>query len=153
MCLHQLKNGIGNGQSSTGLEYRLERTLPPNVPDTHIHADFHVCLENQLKTLPISTHHPFPPQLVLSAWIASLLSSELATWQRSLWCFRKHLVVFFFNWKIITLQYYVAFCYTTMWISCKYTYIPSLLSLPPNPPPSHSSRSSNTEHLAEILVL
>ena len=46
---------------------------------------------------------------------------------------------------MIALQCCVNFCCTS-WISCKYTYILSLLSLPPTPLPSHSSRSSwNTE--------
>ena len=33
-----------------------------------------------------------------------------------------------FNCRIIALQFCAGFCHTTMWISCKYTYIPSLLS-------------------------
>ena len=36
-----------------------------------------------------------------------------------------------FNWKIIALQCCVSFWYTTVWISYKYTYIHSLLSVPP----------------------
>ena len=38
---------------------------------------------------------------------------------------------FILNWRIIALPCCVAFCHTTMSISQKYTYIPSL------PPPSH----------------
>ena len=34
-------------------------------------------------------------------------------------------LVFFLNWSIIALQCCVGFCHS-MWISCKYTYIPSL---------------------------
>ena len=41
----------------------------------------------------------------------------------------------FFIWKIIALQAYVSFCYTT-WISYMYTYIPSLLSLSPTAHPT-----------------
>ena len=40
----------------------------------------------------------------------------------------------FLIWKIIALQCCVGFCYTTTWISYKYTYIPLLLSLPPTQP-------------------
>ena len=46
------------------------------------------------------------------------------------------------NWTELTvaLQYFVSFCCTMKWISCMFTYIPSLLdlppaSLPPNPGP------------------
>jgi len=36
-----------------------------------------------------------------------------------------------FNWRIISLQYCVDFCHTTMWFSPRYTYVPSLFNLPP----------------------
>ena len=44
---------------------------------------------------------------------------------------------FIFNWGIIALQYYVGFCHTSTLISHRYTYVPSILSLPPtsHPPP------------------
>ena len=41
-----------------------------------------------------------------------------------------------FNWGIIALQCCVRFCYTTMWISSKYSSLPFLLSLSPTPIPS-----------------
>ena len=46
------------------------------------------------------------------------------------------LSVYFFNWRKVALQCCVGFCHTTMQISHNYTYIHSLLSLPPlfNPP-------------------
>ena len=52
--------------------------------------------------------------------------------------------LFLFNWKITALQRRVSFCCTTMSISCKCTYIPSLLRLPATLPsqPSGSSHSS-----------
>ena len=39
-----------------------------------------------------------------------------------------------FFWRVIALQFCVGFCCIIMWISCKQTYISSLLSLPPTPP-------------------
>ena len=40
-------------------------------------------------------------------------------------------LIFFFNWRIIALQNCVVFCQTSSWISHRYTYVPSLLTLPP----------------------
>ena len=37
---------------------------------------------------------------------------------------------FIFNWRIIALQYCVAFCHTLTWIIHRYTYVPSLLNTP-----------------------
>ena len=42
---------------------------------------------------------------------------------------------FFFNWRILSLQCCVGFCHTVMWISHRYTYVPSLLNLPPTSQP------------------
>ena len=36
-----------------------------------------------------------------------------------------------FYWRVIALQNFVVFCQTSTWISHRYTYIPSLLNLPP----------------------
>ena len=38
---------------------------------------------------------------------------------------------YFFYWRIIALQNFAVFCQTSAWINHKYTYIPSLLKLPP----------------------
>ena len=43
--------------------------------------------------------------------------------------------LFFFNWRIIALQNFVVFYWTSTWISHRYLYIPSLLNLPPHPTP------------------
>ena len=39
--------------------------------------------------------------------------------------------LFIFKWRIIALQYCLGFCQTSTWISHMYTYVPSLLNLPP----------------------
>ena len=54
------------------------------------------------------------------------------------------LFVCFCYWGIVALQYRVSFCCTMKLISCIYTYIPSLMSLPPLPP-NHPSRSSQSD--------
>ena len=54
---------------------------------------------------------------------------------------RRHLYVYFIylflNWSKIALQCCVSFWCTVKWISYMYTYIPSLLDLPPTPHPTH----------------
>jgi len=62
---------------------------------------------------------------------------------------------FFFYWWKIALQFCVGFCHTTMWISHNYTYIPSLLGLPPQPHPTLSPptvRSSQSTRLGSLCV-
>ena len=56
----------------------------------------------------------------------------------------------FFNWSIIAVQCCFSFCYTTALVSYIYMYIPSLLSLPPTPPPAHPSRSSQSTRVSSL---
>ena len=46
----------------------------------------------------------------------------------------------YFKWKIITLQYCNSFCHTSVWISCRYTCVPSILKSLPPPSPPHPFR-------------
>ena len=46
----------------------------------------------------------------------------------------------FFNWRITALHNFVVFCQISAWIIYRYTYVPSLLNVPPSPSPSHPSR-------------
>ena len=80
--------------------------------------------------LPMYSQGWFPLGLtglifLLSKWFSRIFSS---TTVQNISFFFKHL---FFNWRIIALQNFVVFCQTSTWISHKYTYIPSLLKLPP----------------------
>ena len=54
----------------------------------------------------------------------------------------------FFYWRITVLQNFVVFCQTSTWISHRYTYIPSILNLPPISHPI--SPSVDTEPLFEF---
>ena len=42
-----------------------------------------------------------------------------------------YIYLFFYYWRITALQNFVVFCQTSTWISHRYTYILSLLNLPP----------------------
>ena len=75
-------------------------------------------------------HQPCPlPQKGL-ARLQCLLTSEL-----SLFFFWNIHNDFIFNWRIIALHYCIGFCHTSTWISHRYTYVPSLLNLPPTSHP------------------
>ena len=56
---------------------------------------------------------------------------------------------FIFNWRIIALQCCIGFCYATVRIGHQYTYVPSVLSLPPARLrcPSRFSRSTGLSSL------
>ena len=84
-----------------------------------------------------------PSFLPPSPWWTQLCEiATLGTWLPS----------FFFNWRITALHCCVSFCCTIVWISYRYTYIPSLSLLPtPIPSPcSYLSRSSQSTKLSSL---
>ena len=58
-------------------------------------------------------------------------SKALSTHVFELWFQCDFFNWFIFYWRIIALQNFAIFCQTSIWISHRYTYIPSLLELPP----------------------
>ena len=81
---------------------------------------------------------------------------------RALFCYGSHLKLppikvtpemgqssIFFSWSKIALQFCVSFCCIMKWISYMYTYIPTLLHLPPTPL-SHPSRLSQSTELSSL---
>ena len=57
-----------------------------------------------------------------------ITSSKIYFFTNILFC------LFICNWRIVVLQRCVGFCCTTVWISHKYVYIPSILESPPMQP-------------------
>ena len=53
---------------------------------------------------------------------------SLTVYHRMFWGF---LNLFIFSWRIMALQYSVGFWQTSVLVSHKFTYVPSLLKLPP----------------------
>ena len=57
--------------------------------------------------------------------------SKLLLWEKTCWSWSVVLFFNVFNWRIIALQNFVAFCHTSIRISHRYTHVPSLPDLPP----------------------
>ena len=69
------------------------------------------------------------------------------------WMLEIFLINLLFNWNIIALQNFAIFCQTSIWISQKYTYIPSLLNLPPISHPIPSLWMLTVWSLVPLLFL
>ena len=77
---------------------------------------------------------PFPRGFFRTVYTANIFSlcfpRKLITgW--NIFFVRVHALTFyfFFNWRIIALQYYVGFCHLSTWIRHRWTYVPSVLNL------------------------
>ena len=86
-------------------------------------------------------------------WVYGLLLNSLNSvfWKARVVCVCVCVCVCVFNWRITALQYCVGFWHTTVWISHKYTYVPSLLNLPSLPHPV-SPLWVVTKHQLELPV-
>ena len=65
--------------------------------------------------------------------IKRVLGKESWTWIHIFYRTGTYLVLFLkfvFSWRTIALQCCVGFCHTSTWLSYRYTFVPSLLSLP-----------------------
>ena len=76
---------------------------------------------------------------VRTAFLSILLGKYPEGGLQDLTVVRVVFLFFFFNWRIIALQNLVVLCQTSIWISRRYTYSPSLLNLP-SPSLSYPSR-------------
>ena len=90
-----------------------------------------------------------PGDLPLIQEVTTTLREWSAIWRQLYVVRRRDSCGFFFNGRIIALQYFVGLCHSSAWISHRWfiTYLPSLLKHPlPAPTPSDSTRlSQNTE--------
>ena len=67
--------------------------------------------------------HGFDP------WIGKI--SWRRAWQPTPVFFFLIKFIYFFNWRVIALQNFLGFCRTSTWVNHRYTYVPSLLNVPP----------------------
>ena len=85
-------------------------------------------------------------------WVREQKGSHVE-WQRILFflisSYSLYLFSFIFNWKRVALEWCVG---STNRISHQYTHLPSLLSLPPAPPPPHSSGSAQSAELSSQRI-
>ena len=87
-------------------------------------------------------------------WLFNLWRSEVSLsslhFKLETWVFF-FFSLFIFSWRIVALQCCVGFCHTSTWISHRYTYIPSLLSL--SSTPSQPSRLSQSTGLSSLCCI
>ena len=114
-----LSMGFSRQECWSGLPFLSSLDLPdPGMEPTSPVSPLHRQVDSLLLT------HPGSHTLLY-------MDLNVLTW-RSL--FLKE--VFTFTCRVIALQYCVGFCHTSTWISHRYTYVPSLLNLPPTSRPT-----------------
>ena len=92
----------------------------------------HLCSLAALFTIAESWNQPRRPSMkeqINTMWSIHAVEYYSALIRQGILFFFK----FIFNWRMITLHCCVGFCHTPTWISHRYTYVPSLLNLPPIP--------------------
>ena len=101
---------------------------------------------------------PFMPPRTTSCLDAQLTQDHRASHSGILPKFLKahndfffFLLLFIFNWRVITLQYCVGFCHTSTWISHRYTCVPFLLNLLPTSHPSRLSQNTGLSNLSQLF--
>ena len=77
--------------------------------------------------------------------------SLITRWLLPFSLFLHYLKIFY--WRIIALQCCIDFCHTTMWISHKYTYIRSILNLPPTSHPTLNWTDSTQTNVCVSTLL
>ena len=80
-------------------------------------------------TVLVTVSHSLPFSPALNKFREQ--KSKLLLWEKTCWSWSVVLFFNVFNWRIIALQNFVAFCHTSIRISHRYTHVPSLPDLPP----------------------
>ena len=119
--------------------FKLEGFFPEYMPRSRIAGSYANSIFSLLRNLHTVLHSGHANLLPPTVFEGSLFSTPSPAFL---------FVDFFLNWRIITLQYCVGFCHTTMEIRHNYVY-----PVPPEPPsllPSHPSRSPQSARLGSL---
>ena len=105
-----------------------------NQYKTMLGKEWYICMYNFVQHIYMYVYMYVHRQLWLHIYGYSV---KMRSYAMQLVCYcditYRHLfkIICYFNWRIIALQNFVIFCQIPTWISHRYTYVPSLLHLPP----------------------